>query len=269
MNYLVEFSPYSALPFFSPLGQLESGDLVITKDKIGEDIGRVVGPTEEEEVGVILRLLTEADRERLVELKKLEGKAFSLFQEMGKRKKLPIKILHCHIRWDKKLLTFYIIAHYSFDWEKTAHLLEKEIPIKVRIKEADPRVYASLLKGIGKCGRELCCVAFKGKIPRVSLRSARLQNLFLSTERISGICGRLLCCLAYEAEFYQEALTRYPALGSIVKTKFGFGPVANIDIFHELISVRIKNREVTVHLSELEGEEQDESLHLKKPPEKD
>ncbi len=264
-NYLIKFSPYSILPFLSTIGPLSSGEVVIVKDRTGEDMGSVVSMTEEEEVGIILRKALDADLVKCDELKAMGEKSVSIFQEIRKEKKLPIKLIDHHIRWDKKKLTFYIIAHQKFDWEEFESLLSQRIPIKVRIKEVNPRLYASLLKGIGKCGREICCVKFRENLPRVSLRTARLQNLFIPTERISGICGRLICCLAYEEEIYQEAFSRYPPFGSIVKTRYGKGEVVGIDIFHERVHIRLfakqggkpPEREVSVSLKEISGKDED------------
>ncbi|MEO0101852.1 MAG: regulatory iron-sulfur-containing complex subunit RicT [candidate division WOR-3 bacterium] len=251
MNYLVATSPYSSFSFLSTLGDLEPGELVLVKDKIGEDIGRVISPTEEEEIGVILRRLGEGDWSKINELKKMGEKALAVFQEIKIAKRLPLKILDHHLRWDKKIIIFYLIRWEDFDWQELEKQLEKEIPIKIRIREINPRVFAGKIKGLGRCGREVCCARLQGNLPRVSMRQARLQKLFLSSERISGLCNRLLCCLAYEAEIYQEALAKYPALGSIVKTRWGEGEVINVDIFHETIFVRIKDKEVTLTLSEI------------------
>uniref|UniRef100_A0A7C3Z2H9 PSP1 C-terminal domain-containing protein n=1 Tax=candidate division WOR-3 bacterium TaxID=2052148 RepID=A0A7C3Z2H9_UNCW3 len=253
MNYLIEFSPYALFPFFSPLGELETGELVIVRDKIGEDIGRVVSQTENEVVGIILRRVDESDSPRLEELKDLGEKALTVFRSIKSQRRLPIKILDYHIRWDKKRMTFYIASWQSFDWEEIEAILEKEIPIKVRIREISPRIFAGVIKGMGRCGRGVCCGLFKENLPRVSMRTARLQGLFIPSERISGICGRLLCCLAYEEEIYEEALAKYPALGSVVKTKRGEGKVAGIDIFHEKILIKLEDREITLPLSELKG----------------
>ncbi|MEO0102919.1 MAG: regulatory iron-sulfur-containing complex subunit RicT [candidate division WOR-3 bacterium] len=251
MNYLIEISPYSSFSFLSTIGELENGELVLVKDKIGEDIGKVLSPTQEEEIGVILRRLTETDFAEINKLKKLAEKATTVFTEIKNKARLPIKILDHHLRWDRKIITFYVIRWEKWDYPKIEDELQKEIPLKVRIKEISPRVFAGKVKGLGRCGREVCCATFKKNLPRVSIRSARLQKFFIPAERISGLCGRLLCCLSYEEEIYQEALAKYPPLGSVVKTKMGDGEVIGIDIFHDLILVRIKGQEISLAPSEI------------------
>ncbi len=251
MRYLIEFSPFSYLPFFSPLGDLPEGVFVVVRDRIGEDLGRVSSPTSEEEIGVILRIAEESDLAQKKEASLLGEKSFFLFKEIVKSHQLPIKPVDYHIRLDKSRITFYVIPYSTFNRKKIEEMVANQIPIKARIRKINPRDYARRTSGIGKCGRLVCCVLFKGKLPVVSLRTARTQNLFLPPERISGICGRLLCCLAYEEEIYREAQIRYPSFGSIVQTPYGKGTVIGIDIFHEKVTVKTKESEIVVKLDEL------------------
>ncbi len=38
----------------------------------------------------------------------------------------------------------------------------------------------------------------------MSLKCARVQNLSLNPNKITGVCGKLMCCLRYETYEYSE-----------------------------------------------------------------
>jgi cell fate regulator YaaT (PSP1 superfamily) len=61
-------------------------------------------------------------------------------------------------------------------------------------------------------------------------------------ERLSGSCGRLKCCLRYEQPIYDKLEQKLPAIGSIVKTKYGSGEVIGWHTLRGTAEVRVGKR---------------------------
>ena len=78
-----------------------------------------------------------------------------------------------------------------------------------------------LLRSCGVCGRTVCCALFlakrKEKLNSVSLEAARVQNLPLSSSKISGVCGRLRCCLNFEYSTYSALKKKFPQVGQTIQ----------------------------------------------------
>ena len=68
---------------------------------------------------------------------------------------------------------------------------------------------------------------------------AKVQNLSLNPNKISGICGRLMCCLKYENEVYMELRKGLPDNGEKVRTKDGMGKVVETNILGSKVKVRL------------------------------
>ena len=114
---------------------------------------------------------------------------------------------------------------------------------------------AALLGGVGRCGRELCCSTWLPELKPVSLQLAKDQKLSLNPTQISGCCGRLMCCLMYEHKTYVEARRRFPREGRTIKTSLGEERVVEVDIWHDLVTLRSTEGERrTVPLADLKQE---------------
>jgi cell fate regulator YaaT (PSP1 superfamily) len=64
-------------------------------------------------------------------------------------------------------------------------------------------------RGIGSCGRELCCY-WLTDFRSVNTSAARYQQLSLNLKKLAGQCGKLKCCLNYELDTYMDALKGFP-----------------------------------------------------------
>ncbi|HQY29733.1 MAG TPA: regulatory iron-sulfur-containing complex subunit RicT, partial [Thermomicrobiales bacterium] len=101
-----------------------------------------------------------------------------------------------------------------------------------------PRDEAKLLGGVGRCGRTLCCASWLPVFPEVSMNMAKMQDLPLNPQKVSGVCGRLLCCLSYENDVYRQQKQILPKLGQVIETPSGEGTVISLQVLRELVSVR-------------------------------
>jgi hypothetical protein len=72
---------------------------------------------------------------------------------------------------------------------------------------------------------------------------AKVQNLSLNPQKLSGCCGRLKCCLKYELEQYIEVLKQCPLRESVYETPKGIAIIDKIDIFNNYIYLKYENGE--------------------------
>ena len=84
---------------------------------------------------------------------------------------------------------------------------------RIELQQIGVRDEAKRLDGIGRCGRQYCCVAGCPSCGRSTCSVAKDQRLSLNPSQISGACGRLMCCLRYEHEFYVQSRKRFPKEG--------------------------------------------------------
>ncbi|MBR3652200.1 MAG: hypothetical protein IKN52_18250 [Victivallales bacterium] len=76
--------------------------------------------------------------------------------------------------------------------------------MRVELRQVGVRDEASILGGVGTCGRPFCCAKFLNSFNSINVKMAKQQGLSLNPQNISGCCGRLKCCLQFEAEIYKE-----------------------------------------------------------------
>ena len=55
----------------------------------------------------------------------------------------------------------------------------------------------------------------------VNTSAARVQELSLNPEKLTGMCAKLKCCLNYEVDVYYEALKDFPSKNKKLETKEG------------------------------------------------
>jgi cell fate regulator YaaT (PSP1 superfamily) len=120
---------------------------------------------------------------------------------------LPMKVVAASYSFDGGSIIFAFIADGRVDFRDLVKNLSKQFQRSVRLHQIGARDEARQQGGFGICGRQLCCITFKGDLPSISSEMAKVQQiLHRGSERISGLCGRLMCCLAYEADFYRNKL---------------------------------------------------------------
>jgi cell fate regulator YaaT (PSP1 superfamily) len=109
-----------------------------------------------------------------------------------------------------------------------------------------------MVKGLGICGREVCCANLIPNLDRVSVKMAKEQSVSLNPEKISGLCGRLMCCLAFEYDVYQNMKKDVPKCGKVINTAEGRGKIIRQNIFKGEIVVELENgKEITVNIEDL------------------
>ncbi len=238
--------------------QLNLGEKVVVQDDDGEDLGRVVAlePMREQAIeGEILRRATEDDVKSHAELDLKTKQALELFRQMRAEYNLNMQVIGAHWRLDRKKICFYFIAEEKLNFRLLHRAVASALNVRVAIKQIGVRDHTRLLGGLGVCGRETCCKQFLKELKPITLRMARLQNLFVEPSKISGLCGKLLCCLSYEDDVYQQMITSFPHIGDTVKTKDGAARVTEVNVLTRRVRLRFDNGvEQAISLEELQIE---------------
>jgi cell fate regulator YaaT (PSP1 superfamily) len=151
-----------------------------------------------------VRKPTPADMERLEENQRKQDAAVILCKGQVRTTKLPIHLVNCELSFSGKQYVFYFTADTRVDFRALVSMLSRSLRAKVQMWQIGSRDETRFFATIGMCGRELCCNCFLKEIKPVSLKCARVQNLSLNPNKITGVCGKLMCCLRYETYEYGD-----------------------------------------------------------------
>jgi len=152
-----------------------------------------------------VRKLALTDVERLEENQRKQDAAVILCKEQVRATRLPIHLVNCELSFSGKQYVFYFTAETRVDFRALVSTLSRSLKAKVQMWQIGSRDETRFFATVGMCGRELCCNCFLKEIKPVSLKCARVQNLSLNPNKITGVCGKLMCCLRYETYEYADA----------------------------------------------------------------
>lgn len=226
---------------------LAVGDMVIVPGSSSNEVGIVEAVNvniEEEEKPLerVLRLATSRDREVFEQHEKQKDELVYFCRQEAQNFSLEMKVVDARISLDGKQITFVFTADGRVDFRELVKILSKEYKKAIRMQQIGSRDEARKLGGFGICGRNLCCVSFRGSIQSITTDMARVQQIaHRGAERISGLCGRLMCCLAYEAEQYKSMLSGMPEVYSVVMTQEGKGTVIEVNAVTQEIKVKLES----------------------------
>jgi cell fate regulator YaaT (PSP1 superfamily) len=238
---------------------LRPGDWLVVDAERGEDLGRVVmiggiaakrcascastAPSEktaDPEAGVLRNVIRRAEAEEVRQLQALradEERVRRKARELVEEHQLRMKVTEAEWQWDRNKLTLFFTAERRVDFRQLVRDLARTFRTRIDLRQIGVRDEASLLGGVGRCGRDLCCSTWLREIKPISLQLAKDQNLSLNPAQISGTCGRLMCCLTYEHESYLAARKRFPREGKTIRTAMGAEKVISIDIWHDQVTL--------------------------------
>jgi cell fate regulator YaaT (PSP1 superfamily) len=241
----VSFRAHGKVYDFDP-GQLElkAGDCVVVETVRGQELGEVLSVSDKDVFGTpikpVLRLATETDRQKAVELKQKEQMALDECQELLQKLGLEMKLISSEYSLDESHLTIYFGAEGRVDFRELVRELGRKLHVRVELRQIGPRDEAKILGGYGRCGRQLCCASFLPGFNPVSIKMAKMQDLPLNPMKISGVCGRLLCCLGYECDQYREMKETMPREGTRVATDSGIGVVIGQNALGQKVMVEFE-----------------------------
>jgi len=232
---------------------------VIVNTENGTSLGTVI--TEVKSVPIyklpiglknVVRKATDDDLRTKKENEVMEQEARQFCLEKIRERELPMKLIEVECLFDKSQIIFYFTAESRVDFRELVKDLVQRFKIRIELRQIGARHEARLVKGLGICGREVCCANLILNLDRVSVKMAKEQSVSLNPEKISGLCGRLMCCLAFEFDVYQDMKRDMPKCGKMINTAEGRGKIIRQNIFKGEIVVELESgKEITVNIEDL------------------
>ncbi|MDQ0508333.1 cell fate regulator YaaT (PSP1 superfamily) [Peptoniphilus ivorii] len=243
----VRFKERGKIYYFAPHGEaLAVGDAVIVETARGIEYGYVAiahkTVADDNVIGdlkPVLRIATEADRDRYIANRNLAREALLICEKKVAEHGLDMHLISSEYTFDNSKLLFYFTADERVDFRRLVRDLAAIFRTRIELRQIGVRDEAKMIGGIGGCGRECCCSSYLTEFSSVGIHMAKDQGLSLNPDAISGVCGRLLCCLRYEQEGYEENLKRLPRPGKKVVTPEGRGVVVETSTLRALVKVKI------------------------------
>lgn len=187
----------------------------------------------------VIRIASDSDLAINNDNKVKEKNAFIICAEKIQSRGLEMSLVDVEFSFDGTKIVFFFTADGRIDFRELVKDLASVFKMRIELRQIGVRDEARMVGGMGICGRELCCSSFLTEFVPVSIKMAKEQNLSMNPTKISGACGRLLCCLKYEQEAYEDAHSRVPRPGTVVKTTEGSGVVEQANLLRETVTVRL------------------------------
>ena len=234
--------------YFDPgNNEIENGDSVVVQTSRGKEIGIIRGDRTEiseddfgKPIMPVLRKATAEDLEREQENQDYTKRkeAISICKQKIQEHGLDMKLIDAEYTFDGSTLIFYFTAETRVDFRELVKNLAAHFRMRIEMRHVGVRDEARILGGFGSCGRELCCAGWLTDFEPISIKMAKVQNLSLNPEKLSGCCGRYMCCLKYEHDAYAELKEGMPDVGEVVETPDGLARVCDANIFEGTVRVR-------------------------------
>ena len=204
--------------------RLKRGDIIAVEASPGHDIGIISLAGEivdkqrprtkyngiTEELKKVYRKAKEADIDKWREAIQKEEQTMLKSRQIAADLGLNMKIGDVEYQGDNTKAIFYYIADERVDFRELIKVLAETFRIRIEMRQIGARQEAGKIGGIGTCGRELCCSTFITNFVSVSTHSARIQEVALNPQKLTGQCGKLKCCLNYELSGYEDARKPFP-----------------------------------------------------------
>jgi len=229
---------------------LQRGDPVIVETDHGLAFGVVVaemsapaGAPPADTHKPILRQATDEDVQIQAENQLLEREAKRFCSEKVKQRELPMKIVDVEYLFDRSKVVFYFTAENRVDFRELIKDLIQRFKARIELRQIGARQEARMIRGMGICGREVCCATLLHNLDRVSVKMAKEQSMSLNPEKISGLCGRLMCCLAFEYDSYLAMKKDMPKCGKLIQIDDARAKVIRQSVLKGEITVEMENGE--------------------------
>lgn len=238
---------------------LKRDDLVMVGTENGLAIGTVVKEVKtvplqqlSPNLKSVLRPASDDDLRTRESNRKLEQEARQFCIRKISEHRLPMKLIDVECLFDRTKMIFQFTAENRVDFRDLVKDLVQRFRMRIELRQIGARQEARIVKGLGICGREVCCATLLHSLDRVSVKMAKEQNMSLNPEKISGLCGRLMCCLGYEYEGYADLKRDMPKCGKVVQTPEGRGKVIRQHALQGEVVIALENgKEATFKAKEI------------------
>ena len=221
---------------------LRAGDLVVAETSRGLELGKVTLPAPQDSnnliVCPIVRLATLEDMATEQRHRLQAAEALDIIRSRVFEFNLPMQILSGSITLDGNCIVVEFAAENRIDFRHLVKDLAPRLRKRIELHQIGTRDRATLIGGLGLCGRHLCCESWLKDFSSISIKMAKLQGIMFNPYRISGACGRLMCCLKYEHQVYSDFTVNLPKLGDTVKYEDDKAKVVGYNIARNTISLQ-------------------------------
>jgi cell fate regulator YaaT (PSP1 superfamily) len=239
---------------------LKRDDLVVVSTENGPAVGTVAKevhavpiPQLSANLKNVIRLASDEDLTACENNRKMEGEAMQFCTRRIAERQLPMKLIEVECLFDKTKMIFSFTAENRVDFRDLVKDLVQKFRTRIELRQIGARQEARIVKGLGICGREVCCATLLQSLDRVSVKMAKEQNMSLNPEKISGLCGRLMCCLGYEYDGYADMKKDMPKCGKMVQTPEGRGKVIRQSALQgEIVVILESGKEATFTIKDIQ-----------------
>ena len=211
---------------------LYKGDIVAVESTTGHDIGEVTLTGKLAELAMrnhryrpdkgeflhVYRVARPGDLERWEEAKRREEPTMIQARQIAASLGLEMKIGDVEYQGDGNKAIFYYIADGRVDFRQLIRVLADTFHVRIEMKQIGARQEAGRIGGIGPCGRQLCCSSWMTTFSSVSTGAARVQDITMNPQKLTGQCGKIKCCMNFEVNAYAEAQRSLPDREVVLET---------------------------------------------------
>ena len=211
---------------------LYKGDIVAVESTTGHDIGEVTLTGKLAELAMrnhryrpdkgeflhVYRVARPGDLERWEEAKRREEPTMIQARQIASSLGLDMKIGDVEYQGDGNKAIFYYIADGRVDFRQLIRVLADTFHVRIEMKQIGARQEAGRIGGIGPCGRQLCCSSWMTTFSSVSTGAARVQDITMNPQKLTGQCGKIKCCMNFEVDTYAEAQRSLPSREIVLET---------------------------------------------------
>lgn len=211
---------------------LYKGDIVAVESTTGHDIGEVTLTGKLAELAMrnhryrpdkgeflhVYRVARPGDLERWEEAKRREEPTMIQARQIAFSLGLDMKIGDVEYQGDGNKAIFYYIADGRVDFRQLIRVLADTFHVRIEMKQIGARQEAGRIGGIGPCGRQLCCSSWMTTFSSVSTGAARVQDITMNPQKLTGQCGKIKCCMNFEVNAYAEAQRSLPDREVVLET---------------------------------------------------
>ena len=211
---------------------LYKGDIVAVESTTGHDIGEVSLTGKLAELAMrnhryrpdkgeflhVYRVARPGDLERWEEAKRREEPTMIQARQIASSLGLDMKIGDVEYQGDGNKAIFYYIADGRVDFRQLIRVLADTFHVRIEMKQIGARQEAGRIGGIGPCGRQLCCSSWMTTFSSVSTGAARVQDITMNPQKLTGQCGKIKCCMNFEVNAYAEAQRSLPDREVVLET---------------------------------------------------
>lgn len=104
------------------------------------------------------------------------------------------------------------------EFRQLIRVLADTFHVRIEMKQIGARQEAGRIGGIGPCGRQLCCSSWMTTFSSVSTGAARVQDITMNPQKLTGQCGKIKCCMNFEVNAYAEAQRSLPDREVVLET---------------------------------------------------